>query len=131
MNDMQKKVRDFHIAMDLEWNDTPDMLDIYSKARRIELIREEFAEFRTALLNNKMLDVIDALGDLLYVVLGTAVELGVDMEPFFDEIHRSNMTKTGGHKRGDGKWIKPADYEPANLRKVWLYTYGEDDGTDK
>lgn len=126
MNKMQKQVREFHISMGLEWNDTPDMLDMEAKRRRIILISEELGELKSALLNNNMLETVDAIADLLYVVFGTAVELGVDIEPFFDEIHRSNMTKIDGHKREDGKWIKPETYEPANLKKVWIYTYGNE-----
>lgn len=124
MNKMQRQVREFHIDMDLWYKDFPWMLDIEAKKRRIALIAEELAELKSALLVNDMIETVDALADLLYVVFGTAVELGVDIEPFFDEVHRSNMTKGGGHKREDGKLVKPDTYEPANLRKVWLYSYG-------
>lgn len=120
---MQSKVRDFHIAMGLEWNDTPDMLTDDAKLRRVNLIQEELYELVQALYIDDMIETIDAIGDLLYVVFGTAVELGVDIQPFFDEIHKSNMTKIGGHKRDDGKWIKPDTYEPANLKDVWSYKY--------
>lgn len=127
MNKMQKQVRDFHIEMDLWYKELPWMLDTEAKKRRVTLIAEELAELKSALLMNDMVETVDAIADLLYVVFGTAVELGVDMEPFFDEVHRSNMTKADGHKRSDGKWIKPDTYEPANLKRVWLYTYGEGD----
>lgn len=60
----------------------------------------------------------DALGDLLYVVFGAAVTFGIDMGPIFDEIHRSNMTKIGGPVRPDGKRLKPATYEPPNLKPL-------------
>jgi predicted HAD superfamily Cof-like phosphohydrolase len=49
------------------------------------------------------------------VVYGTAVSLGIDMEPVFKEVHRSNMSKVGGYKREDGKWVKPPTYSPASL----------------
>ena len=126
MNKMQKQVRDFHIEMDLWYKEFPWMLDTEAKKRRVALIAEELAELKSALLMNDMLETVDAIADLLYVVFGTAVELGVDIEPFFDEVHRSNMTKVGGHKREDGKLVKPDTYKPANLRKVWLYTYGKE-----
>ena len=124
MNKMQKQVREFHIEMDLWYKESPWMLDIEAKKLRVALIAEELTELKSALLMNDMLETVDAIADLLYVVFGTAVELGVDIEPFFDEVHRSNMTKGNGHKREDGKLVKPATYEPANLRKVWLYSYG-------
>jgi len=40
------------------------------------------------------------------------------MAPVFREVHRSNMSKVGGHKRADGKWIKPPDYSPACLQPI-------------
>ncbi len=58
------------------------------------------------------------LADVLYVVYGTAVSLGIDMEPVFKEVHRSNMSKVGGYKREDGKWVKPSTYSPASLDKI-------------
>lgn len=127
MNKMQKQVRDFHIEMDLWYKDSPWMLNVEAKKRRVTLIAEELSELKSALLVNDMIETVDAIADLLYVVIGTAVELGVDIEPFFDAVHRSNMTKSDGHKREDGKLVKPDTYEPANLRKVWLYSYGKAD----
>ncbi|MEC4681184.1 MAG: hypothetical protein VST67_10880, partial [Nitrospirota bacterium] len=58
------------------------------------------------------------LADLLYVVYGTAVSLGIDLEPVFKEVHRSNMSKVGGYKREDGKWVKPPTYSPASLEDI-------------
>ena len=40
------------------------------------------------------------------------------MAPVFREVHRSNMSKVGGHKRADGKWIKPPSYSLAHLRPI-------------
>jgi predicted HAD superfamily Cof-like phosphohydrolase len=58
------------------------------------------------------------MADLLYVVYGTAVSYGIDMEPVFREVHRSNISKVGGHKREDGKWVKPATYSPARIEPI-------------
>ena len=62
--------------------------------------------------------VAKELADLLYVVYGTAVSYGIDMEPVFREVHRSNLSKVGGYKRDDGKWVKPATYSPACLESI-------------
>jgi predicted HAD superfamily Cof-like phosphohydrolase len=51
-------------------------------------------------------------------VYGAAVSYGIDMEPVFNEVHRSNMSKVGGHKREDGKWVKPATYSKACLEPI-------------
>ena len=58
------------------------------------------------------------LADLLYVVYGTAVSYGIDMGPVFTEVHRSNMSKVGGYKREDGKWVKPPTYSAADIAPI-------------
>jgi predicted HAD superfamily Cof-like phosphohydrolase len=66
--------------------------------------------------------MIDAICDLLYVTYGAAIALGIDVEPFFAEVHRSNMSKLGldGKPiyREDGKVTKPSSWSPPNLRAV-------------
>jgi predicted HAD superfamily Cof-like phosphohydrolase len=46
------------------------------------------------------------------------VSYGIDMDPVFREVHRSNMSKVGGYKREDGKWVKPATYSPALIDPI-------------
>jgi predicted HAD superfamily Cof-like phosphohydrolase len=65
-----------------------------------------------------LIEAIDGLADLEYVIAGTAEDIGIDLEPFSDEVHRSNMTKKGGEFRADGKLIKPAWYSPADIKGV-------------
>lgn len=62
----------------------------------------------------------DAYADLLYVVYGAAIAYGLDMEPIFAEVQRSNMTKLfDGYKHPEtGKWIKGPKYSPANLKPI-------------
>lgn len=63
----------------------------------------------------------DAIADLLVVVYGAAVAWGIDIDPVFEEVMRSNMTKfIDGHKRADGKYMKGPSYEPAKVREVLL-----------
>lgn len=86
------------------------------RSLRYTLIHEELTELAVASANEDIVEVADALGDLLVVVLGTAVAYGIDLEPIFWEIHRSNMTKfIDGHRGPNGKWIKGPSYEPALL----------------
>lgn len=118
MNKMQKQVEEFHRTFDLGVGTRPGIPDVQAKARRFALISEELDELHDAMWNNNIVETADALGDLLYVVLGSAVEFGIDMEPVFEEIHRSNMTKVGGHKNEYGKFVKPDTYEPANLGPI-------------
>jgi predicted HAD superfamily Cof-like phosphohydrolase len=63
-------------------------------------------------------ETIDGLADLLYVVYGAAVTFGIDLDPFFDEVHRSNMAKDGGATREDGKILKPEGWQPPAIRAI-------------
>jgi predicted HAD superfamily Cof-like phosphohydrolase len=64
-------------------------------------------------------EVVDGLCDLMYVTLGTAVEAGFRIGPFFAEVHRSNMTKVTGFVRDDGKVLKPEGWKPPRIRYLW------------
>jgi hypothetical protein len=61
---------------------------------------------------------IDGLCDLLATVYGAAVTFGVDLAPFWDEVHRTNMAKEGGPERGDGKRLKPAGWVPPDIAGI-------------
>lgn len=118
MNKEQEAVELFHKTFEQPIETTPLVPNEKSCELRVTLIQEELDELETAFLNKDIVEVADALGDLLYVVYGAGVVCGIDLENVFNEVHRSNMTKVGGHKREDGKWVKPDTYEPANIKKV-------------
>ena len=84
----------------------------------MRLIQEEFDELKESMATGNLASVAKEMADLLYVVYGTAVSYGIDMEPVFQEVHRSNLSKVGGHKRDDGKWVKPDTYSPAELAPI-------------
>ena len=73
----------------------PDFNNKQLQKLRIDLIKEELSELETALNNNDKVETLDALGDLLYVVLGAAHCLSFEnvFEKAFDKIHESNMSK--------------------------------------
>lgn len=119
----QKDVTEFHKTFDIPTAEIPKMLDDAAKNRRVNLIIEETDEFIDALDKEDIIETIDALVDLLYVTYGAAVELGVDLEPFWNEVQRSNMTKIGGYKNEYGKWIKPDNYSPADIKGVFKDVY--------
>ena len=118
MTPEQAMVQQFHEAFDILRQPTPKVPDRATCRLRVRLIREEAKELKEAFKDKDIVEVADALGDLLYVVYGAAVSCGLDMEPIFQEIHRSNMTKVGGHKRADGKWVKPATYSRPDLKPI-------------
>lgn len=118
MNDAQKMVLEFHEQFDIHVSPTPSIPDEPTQVLRKRLIQEEFEELQEAMQEKDLSSIAKELADLLYVVYGTAVSLGIDMEPVFQEVHRSNMSKVGGYKREDGKWVKPATYSPAALERI-------------
>lgn len=115
MEHMQRMVRDFHETFSHTINERPSVPTYEDRKLRARLIAEEFLEYIEASNKQSIVGVADALADLLYVIMGAALTWGIDMEPIFDEVHRSNMTKVGGHKDEHGKWIKPESYSPADL----------------
>jgi predicted HAD superfamily Cof-like phosphohydrolase len=115
MTDEQSMVTAFHRMFGIVIKASPTLLDEATRQLRVGLIQEEFDELQEALQQHDLAAVAKELADLLYVVYGTAVSCGIDMEPVFLEVHRSNMSKVGGYKRADGKWMKPPDYSPAQI----------------
>ena len=63
-------------------------------------------------------EAVDGLADLIYVAIGSAVSMGVDLEPVFAEVHRANMAKAAGPKRADGKILKPEGWRPPDIARV-------------
>lgn len=120
MTSEQLAVRDFHTKMgrtDLNAS-KPNLPDQVVSTLRLALILEEYTELRESVDKKDIVGVADALGDLLYVVYGAAVTFGIDLEPVFNEIHRSNMTKEGAQAREDGKILKGPNYTPPNLKPI-------------
>ena len=118
MYEAQQMVLEFHKEFDIHIAATPSVPDDKTKTLRVRLIQEEFDELKEAFERNDLPHIAKELADLLYVVYGTAISYGIDMEPVFQEVQRSNMSKVGGYKRKDGKWVKPATYSPANIEPI-------------
>lgn len=117
MNRMQKQVLEFHKAFGIPTSFKPGIPSLETTDRRYRLVREESAELCVALHDSNLAEIADGIADLLYMTLGAAVECGIDVEPIFDEVHRSNMTKVGGHFFR-GKLQKPKTYSPPNLLPI-------------
>ena len=118
MYEAQKMVREFHREFDIHVAESPSVPDPKTMVLRERLIQEEFDELKEALKAENLPAIAKELADLLYVVYGTAVSYGIDMAPVFREVQRSNMSKVGGYKREDGKWVKPPTYSPARIAPI-------------
>lgn len=80
----------------------------------------EMATFEKAHTAPDFEEAIDGLCDLIYVVLGSAVAWGIDLDPFFREVQRANMEKLTGPKRADGKQLKPEGWRPPDIETILL-----------
>jgi predicted HAD superfamily Cof-like phosphohydrolase len=120
MNAEQRMVAEFHERVGLPRSERPAWPGGDVHRVRVALIEEELAEFRNAGEAENLLEIADALGDLLYVIYGAAVTYGVDLESVFREIHRSNMSKGGTCPtcRPDGKVSKGEHYQPPRIAEV-------------
>jgi len=91
---------------------------------RFNLMKEENEEYLEAVQNNDLVEVADALGDMLYILCGTILEHGLQhkIEEVFDEIQRSNMSKLGEDGkpiyREDGKVMKGPNYFKPNFEDI-------------
>ena len=88
---------------------------------RIDLIKEELDELQEAMENNDLLEVADALTDILYVTYGAGHAFGIDLDKCFDEVQNSNMSKLGENGKpiynDAGKVMKGPKYFKPDLSK--------------
>lgn len=113
----QQMVSDFHKKFGAITNDRPTLTDVETRFLRARLVVEEASEFMEACNVADMELIADSLCDLLVVAFGSANAFGIDLEPLFAEVHRSNMTKTPAKDAG-GKIQKGPNYSPPNLLPV-------------
>ena len=88
---------------------------------RIDLIKEELEELQQAMKNNDLLEVADALTDILYVTYGAGHAFGINLDKCFDEVQNSNMSKLGENGEPiyneSGKVMKGPNYFKPDLSK--------------
>ena len=88
---------------------------------RIDLIKEELEELQEAMKNNDLLEVADALTDILYVTYGAGHAFGINLDKCFDEVQNSNMSKLGENGEPiyneSGKVMKGPNYFKPDLSK--------------
>lgn len=135
-------VREFHETYGQPLRTTPS-LEVPELHMRMQLVAEEFMELVEAAYGDKALkilepaweeaiqadegsrdiiEVVDALGDLIYVIYGFAHTIGVDLNKILDEIQSSNMSKVGADGkpiyRADGKILKGPNFVEPDISKI-------------
>ena len=144
MNKEQEQVARFNQAIDTPRRDTPGLPSENVRRLRARLILEEALEVVAALgfgvliktrfsdveicnldaisfidsFHPDMVKIVDGLCDLNYVSYGTADAIGVDLQPFFAEVHDSNMRKLEGPKDDHGKQLKPEGWVPPRIAEM-------------
>ena len=117
-------VGDFMEAFGQSVQVDPTWPDFNTRELRIELIQEELEELSDAVADRDMVQIADALTDLLYVVYGAGHSFGIDLDECFQEDHGSNMSKLGEDGkpiyREDGKVLKGPNYFPPELGDIVL-----------
>ncbi len=118
-------VHEFHSAFGLGINTAPVAnLGESKNLLRFNLMKEENEEYLEAAHANDLIEVADALGDMLYILCGTIIEHGMQhkIEEVFEEIQRSNMSKLGEDGkpvfREDGKVLKGPNYFQPDIKKI-------------
>ena len=116
------KVKLFMESFGQEVKSKPEFPSDDTVKLRIELISEELQELVDACNANDIIEVADALTDILYVTYGAAHSFGVPIDECFKEVQRSNMSKLGEDGkpiyREDGKVMKGPNYSVPNLKNV-------------
>ena len=118
-------VHEFHTAFGLGIKNEPTAnIGEERNLLRFNLMKEENEEYFEAANNNDLVEVADALGDMLYILAGTIIEHGMQHKivEVFDEIQRSNMSKLGEDGkpiyREDGKVLKGPNYFKPNIEAI-------------
>ena len=125
MKDKILAVKEFHKAFKLDYLDKPKAdLGMDKNKLRFNLMKEENEEYFEAANNNDMVEVADALGDMLYILCGTIIEHGMEhrIDEIFKEIQNSNMSKLGADGspiyREDGKVLKGPNYFKPDIEGI-------------
>ncbi len=117
-NYWQYDVRCFHEKFGVHIGDKPADLRASVASLRINVIKEEMEELLTAITLGDIPEVADGIADAIYVLLGTAISFGIDMDPIWREVHNTNMLKEGGPVREDGKILKPEGWKPPEIKRL-------------
>ena len=116
-----EKVKKFMTTFGQEVKNNPSFASDKINLLRYELIKEELDEFKEALKNNNLLEVADALTDILYVTYGAGHAFGIDLDKCFEEVQNSNMSKLGSNGKpiynDKGKVMKGPNYFKPDLGK--------------
>ena len=116
-----QKVKKFMQTFGQEVKNRPTFPEEKIQNLRIKLIEEELKEFKEAIKNKDIIEVADALTDILYVTYGAGHAFGINLDDCFEEVQNSNMSKLGNDGKpiynDQGKVMKGPNYFKPDLSK--------------
>jgi len=119
-----KKVKTFMETFGQEVKIKPSFSTNKINSLRYDLIKEELEELKVAMENNDLLEVADALTDILYVTYGAGHAFGIDLDKCFEEVQNSNMSKLDNNGKPiyseAGKVMKGPNYFKPDLKKFLI-----------
>lgn len=121
MQKLLDDVRAFHLATDTPVQGAPGLPSVDRMMLRARLLREEYEELSDATAEGDIVEVADALADIIYICVGTALEYGIPLDRVWAEVQRTNMAKvdptTGKvRRRPDGKILKPDGWTAPDVK---------------
>ena len=115
------KVKEFMKTFGQEVLSKPTLPDNKIIKLRLDLIKEELNELEDAIKNKNLVEIADALTDILYVTYGAGHAFGINLDSCFDEVQNSNMSKLDENGNPiyneNGKVLKGPNYFEPNLKK--------------
>ncbi|MDC3068348.1 nucleoside triphosphate pyrophosphohydrolase family protein [Candidatus Pelagibacter sp.] len=116
-----EKVGNFMKTFGQEVKEKPSLSSYKINKLRIDLIEEELEELKSAMKTNDLLEVADALTDILYVTYGAGHAFGINLDKCFEEVQNSNMSKLDDNGKpifnDNGKVMKGPKYFKPDLNK--------------
>ncbi len=116
-------VKDFNKSFKIEQKSKPSLISQEKFELKFNLMQEELNEYKEACKNKNLVEVADAIVDMMYVLYGFITQHGLSdvFYDLFEEVHKSNMSKLERGKplfRSDGKVIKGSEYFKPNLKDI-------------
>lgn len=118
MTNVFKDVREFHEALDIPVGEKPSFPQMDQQLLRDALDHEEMQEYLDAVSEQDLAHIAKEAMDLIYVVVGRLLVYGIDPQPIWEAVHKSNMAKAMGPRREDGKILKPKGWKAPDIQEI-------------
>ena len=115
-------MKEFHEIYGQKIRTVPE-LNIPEKAMRLDLVLEEAKEYEEAVNTDDLIEIADALADIVYVAYGAAIAHGINLDIILKEVQRSNLSKLEDGlvlRRSDGKILKGKNFSQPDLKTILL-----------